>query len=97
MGTLSEPEETSEEILELIRLEILFCIVRNGVDLNRDFPDRFEVEGDILHPLGNEAVETLALMQWINEGFFVASGNLHEGALVANYPWDAVDEFRQHG
>ncbi|GMH44659.1 hypothetical protein BSKO_12611 [Bryopsis sp. KO-2023] len=63
----------------------------NSADLNRDFPDRV-LHGLPLTPQGTEQPETLAVMNWVQGGFFVASANMHEGALVANYPWDASDD-----
>lgn len=55
----------------------------HGIDLNRNFPDQF----------GNNVQrepETLAVMQWIKQYPFVLSANLHNGALVANYPYDGT-------
>ena len=54
----------------------------NGVDLNRNFPDRFQRGHATREP------ETQAVMQWIADYPFVLSANLHSGSLVANYPYD---------
>lgn len=43
---------------------------------------------------GQEEPETTAVMQWSETIPFVASADFHEGALVANYPWDASDSGR---
>lgn len=57
----------------------------NGVDLNRDFPDRCE---DSVNTTAGRAVETGLVMNWSAQHNFVLSANFHGGALVVNYPWD---------
>lgn len=62
-----------------------------GVDLNRDFPDRFSSKS--MERSGKEQIETQLMMDWILEkGPFVSSLAIHEGALVANYPWDGTED-----
>ena len=54
----------------------------NGADLNRNFPDRYGREHRSIQP------ETQAIIDWLKQYHFVLSANLHNGALVANYPYD---------
>lgn len=56
----------------------------NNVDLNRNFPDQYVI--DNLNRVAQP--ETEAVMQWTRSIPFVLSANLHNGALVANYPFD---------
>ena len=62
-------------------------------DLNRDFPDpihraRGKGWSENLGPSGSEMPETSAVMKWSLQYNFVAGVSMHEGAVVANYPWD---------
>uniref|UniRef100_A0A061S7Q8 Carboxypeptidase D n=1 Tax=Tetraselmis sp. GSL018 TaxID=582737 RepID=A0A061S7Q8_9CHLO len=72
-----------------------------GKDLNRDFPDPIQAAmgrgwSDNLAPTGREAPETRAVMDWARSHHFVAGVSMHEGAVVANYPWDGSLDRRTH-
>ncbi|KAG0412539.1 hypothetical protein HPB47_010337, partial [Ixodes persulcatus] len=55
-----------------------------GVDLNRNFPDLSLQDNHYLEP------ETQAVRKWIDSIPFVLSGNLHGGAMLVRYPYDAA-------
>lgn len=59
----------------------------NGVDINRDFPDRISDPDNT--PTDREA-ETRRVMTFFGERCPVMSANFHGGALVMNYPWDST-------
>ena len=61
----------------------------NYADLNRDFPD-FIYDPENSHA-GREK-ETIAMMDFQASRKFALSANLHDGAVVVNYPWDTTLE-----
>jgi len=62
----------------------------NGADLNRDFPDHY-TNPPFTSPAGTtHQPETVAVIKWSTSMHFVSSLALHQGALVANYPWDST-------
>lgn len=58
----------------------------NGIDLNRDFPDRVD---DSTNTTAGRQIETAHVMNFSATRTFVISANFHGGAVVANYPWDS--------
>ncbi|GAB1607926.1 carboxypeptidase D-like, partial [Argonauta hians] len=62
----------------------------HGVDLNRNFPDRFDSDWINNNPPVTRTLEpeTKAVMAWYSSIPFVLSANLHGGSLVASYPFD---------
>lgn len=57
----------------------------NGVDLNRNFPDRVS---DPYNTTAGRQPETADVMNWNFAHRPIMSANFHGGTLVANYPWD---------
>ncbi|XP_062863295.1 carboxypeptidase M-like [Trichomycterus rosablanca] len=56
---------------------------KNGVDLNRNFPDAFFTDDVLVRER-----EVTAMMDWFKTEPFILSANLHGGAVVASYPYD---------
>ena len=57
----------------------------NGIDLNRNFPDRIN---DSNNTINGREIETQAMMQFCTKHNFSLSANFHGGAQVVNYPYD---------
>ena len=63
----------------------------NQVDLNRNFPTWDDLEKPVSELYQKVEPETRAVMRWILENPFALSINYHDGAVVANYPYDDSD------
>ncbi|MDR2980486.1 MAG: carboxypeptidase regulatory-like domain-containing protein [Bacteroidales bacterium] len=57
------------------------------VDLNRNFPKIFGMEGETYEP------ETEAFMEFFEKHRFTLSAAIHGGAELVNYPWDSYKSF----
>ena len=60
----------------------------NGVDLNRAFPTWKDLGKNHDDLVKDREPEVKAAVDWILDNPFVLSVNFHDGAVVANYPWD---------
>ena len=58
----------------------------DSTDMNREFPD--PLKGEAVNDTSGKAVETKAMMAFLQEHSFTMSANIHSGAEVVNYPWD---------
>ena len=60
----------------------------NYIDLNRAFPTWDQVHLSKQELMDRSEPEVAAVIDWVFSQPFVLSANFHDGAVVANYPYD---------
>jgi hypothetical protein len=68
----------------IFKYQFYFRFTLNNIDLNRNFPDYLGGK----NPLPIRALETTAIMSWLQNIPFVLSANYHGGAFIINIPYD---------
>jgi len=63
----------------------------NYIDLNRAFPTWDQVHLSKQELMDRSEPEVAAVIDWVFSQPFVLSANFHDGAVVANYPYDDSD------
>ena len=91
MYTVVTQEEIQCSLFYILALWILpsdQAIFLFQVDLNRDFPSWTDFNKTREDLLANRAPETQSMMKYILDNPFVISLNIHDGSVVASYPFD---------
>ncbi|KAI1294916.1 Carboxypeptidase -like protein [Halotydeus destructor] len=91
-------DESLTTLVNSTRIHLMPSMNPDGYERSRvgDCNSNDGLQDDIELGIFTRQPETLLAMAWINQYPFVLSANLHGGALVVSYPFDANEQGRSH-